>query len=162
MKALFIALAFFSLHASAQQNQNGDEAPFNKFSIDVLAPLHFGYSTTSELFQQKVIYNAIRLNMKIKQEGIGVFGQVSFHTVTPSAFSNKLAIALKYTDSPNAVAPAGDVILSQNPVMLFSQPGGSKSTKHYKYLFDLKLNPPSSFEGLESQSFSIIYTFSIL
>jgi hypothetical protein len=100
--------------------------------------------------------------MKIKQESIGVFGQVHFFTNGPSAFSNKMALRLSNSDSPNASGPQGDIFLSANPTLLLTQPGGSKSTRHYKYLFDLKLDPPSSFEGLQTQSFSLIYTFSLL
>jgi hypothetical protein len=162
MKLLLLALLLACSSAFSQNNVNGDDAPFNKFSIDILAPLNFNFQSTPELFQVKTIPNAIQLNLKMKQENIGVFGQAVFHSSVPSPFENKMSLSLKYSNSPNVVSPAPEIFLLTAPTLILSQSGGTRSTKHYKYLYDLKLYPPSTFEGLQSQNYSIIYTFSIL
>lgn len=160
MKAI-IFMAILMCVGARSMAQTVDLPPTTTMELETLTPLNFIYSGQQDLLQPKVLPQAIKLKLKVKQEACLVSAQVNINNVESSPFANKFALKMAQTNSLNVNRTLGDVNLSASPALIFIQPGSDRGVKHYQYLFDLKLNPPDSFSGSAFTNFSIVYTITL-
>jgi len=130
----------------------------NKISVLANKPLQFNYNNIEELQQQKVLQNALELNLKVKEYTWNISANVvandnSFY----NTFANKLALRLQNYDSYNANVNRADIFLSQSQSLLFTQPAVN-NTEHFNFYYDVVLYPFTTFVSSGQFNFSIVFT----
>jgi len=155
---LGVLLLFCQALWAQDTHPEGTTNTIDELTVDLLEPLNFNYTNASELLEPKIISNAIRLNLNMKQEPCYVFCQAFFNNSGMEVFANNLALLLRYTNSPSANNEImGEKRLSSSPVLLISLPP-MQSPPIYNFLYDVKLYPPTNFTETMDCSFTLTFT----
>ena len=133
------------------------------FSAHNLVPLTFTYNTVEELLEQKVLTNAIRLDLCINNKGCNVTARVIYPTAPGQAPPAWLSKTWINDNSPDAQIPSNISVLGITDNLLFMQPSdGLNTAKNYSYYYNLNLAPVTTFIDNGMYNFKILYTMTLL
>lgn len=154
MKHFFLlALVFYSSTITLAQNGLYE----NSISAITNNSLFFTYQTIDELLNDKVIDNAVSLNVNSQKSKCVIYGQVVFTDGVPDEITaQRISLKLKNSTSSNFTpANYSQIRLSVTPVLLFEQ---EKASNVNLFNYDVVLQKQSSFEKLGNHNFSIVFT----
>ena len=152
MKALLLLMLCVSLQGYTQ-----DAGAFNKISVAVVNPLNFSLSNAMELLNPKVINNALQLSVKINKETANVYAQINFSEVILNDM-NLFSLKLSNKTSPDAIVNSDAVVLSDVPMLLFTQPASLHGSRQHFFYYDLIMNPIRNMVPPGHYQFSINFT----
>lgn len=136
---------------------NLSEAQVAILKVRNLQPLNFTYSNISELSQQKIINNAIQLELKIKKKPCYVTAQLAMDQGA-SDYANKIYLRQASTTSASAVVSNISVPLSSAPAQLFTQPASGNMMQDYYFSYDVVIPPINGFLTPGFHTFHITFT----
>lgn len=129
-----------------------------KISVRTTQPIQFVYGNVDELLKAKEIPNAIEVNLKVKSNNYNVFANIRTNTPQQTEIlENKLALRLLNHNSANANT-VHEVLLSQSPKLLLTQPAQNNNTQHFNFYYSLILYPFTNFVEAGSYDYSIAFT----
>lgn len=154
MKSLLLVILTLSLVQQANA-QNAQE-----INVNVLQPLTFNYNTLDELSTPKTLYNALELDLKVKQVAAIVSASLNYTSPAEPSLANKLNLKYSNGNSSSAVINMADIPLSQVPMQLLQQPAFGNGVDHYTFYYNVTLQPITDFVMQSSNYFVLTFTLS--
>jgi hypothetical protein len=154
MKEILFAILTLPIVQFAKA-QNAQE-----INVNVLQPLIFNYNTIDELSSPKTLYNALELDLKVKQVSAIVSANITYTSGIDPALNNKLILKYSNGNSSTAVINMADIPLNNVPVQLLQQPAFGNGVDHYTFYYNVGLEPITDFIAQTSNYFILTFTLS--
>ncbi len=122
-------------------------------------PLYYAYSKAEDLLASQKMDNAFEIKLNSAPVNLNTYAQLMVTGRNASStIANNLALRLAYKNAPGTVANASEILLSRNPVLLFTQPASLGRTVSYSYVYDFIIKSFTTFVRPDTYNFSIIFT----
>lgn len=159
MKLLICILLIIGSFRSYSQIADPDN-----LNVFINKPLTVSFNSIDELYQPKVINNAIVLKLKVKEYNKSISAQVNFNNVNPGNVPpGWVTLKLTSQDSYDAIINKYETPLSSTPTLLFIQPGSvDKGAQFFTFYFDVILSPQYVFINPANYNYSITFTMAEL
>jgi hypothetical protein len=154
MKNLLLTILTLSFLQQATA-QNAQE-----INVNVLQPLTFNYNTLDELSAPKTLYNALELDLKVKQVTALISASLNYTSPAEPSLANKLNLKYSNGNSSTAVINMADIPLGQVPVQLLQQPAFGNGVDHYTFYYNVTLQPITDFVTQTNNYFVLTFTLS--